>query len=84
MCIAVPGQIKSITGGDPMELRGVVDFGGVEREIMLSFAPEAKIGDWVLVHAGFAITIIDEDSARQTLADFDRILGEADVNGEPH
>lgn len=83
MCIAVPGQIKSIAGTDPMELRGVVDFGGVEREIMLSFVPESKIGDWVLVHAGFAITIIDEDSARQTLNDFDQILGEPDSDGEP-
>jgi len=82
MCIAVPGQIKSISGENPIELRGTVDFGGVEREVMLSFVPETKIGDWVLVHAGFAITIIDEDSARQTLEDFDSMLDESDDDGE--
>ena len=81
MCIAVPGQIKSVEGANPMELCGTVDFGGVEREVMLSFVPESKIGDWVLVHAGFAITIIDEDSARQTLREFDQILGESGSDG---
>jgi hydrogenase expression/formation protein HypC len=69
-------------GEGAMELHGVVDFSGVEREVMLSFVPESKIGDWVLVHAGFAITIIDEDSARQTLSDFDQILGEPDSGGD--
>lgn len=83
MCIAVPGKIKSISGENPMERRGVVDFGGVERDVMLSFVPESKIGDWVLIHAGFAITIIDETSARQTLEDFDQILGETDSEGAP-
>ncbi len=82
MCIAVPGQIKSIEGDNPIELRGAVDFGGVEREVILSFVPESKIGDWVLVHAGFAITVIDQDSARQTLREFDRILGESGPDGD--
>ncbi len=82
MCIAVPGQIKSIKGANPIELRGTVDFGGVERDIMLSFVPESRIGDWVLVHAGFAITIIDEDSARQTLREFDQILDESEPDGD--
>jgi len=48
----------------------------------LSFVPESRIGDWVLVHAGFAITIIDEDSARQTLREFDQILDESEPDGD--
>ncbi|MCC6777720.1 MAG: HypC/HybG/HupF family hydrogenase formation chaperone [Hyphomicrobiales bacterium] len=64
MCLAVPGQIVSIFGvaGDLMRM-GRVDFGGVVKEINLAFVPEAEIGSYVLVHVGFALTVIDEAEA---------------------
>lgn len=74
MCIAVPGLIKSISGEAPLSLTGRIDFGGVEREINLSFVPAAKIGQYVLVHAGFAITVIDEAEARRVFADLEAMF----------
>lgn len=63
MCLAVPGCVLSICGDDPMSRLGRVDFGGIVKEINLAFAPEASIGDYVLVHAGFAIAVIDAAEA---------------------
>jgi hydrogenase expression/formation protein HypC len=63
MCLAVPGTIVEIRDQDPTARVGTVDFGGVSKEINLSFVPEARVGDYVLVHAGFAINAIDEDEA---------------------
>ena len=63
MCLAVPGKIIEITGGDDMNRQGKVDFGGVAKDINLAFVPEAKPGDYVLVHAGFALNTIDEVEA---------------------
>ena len=69
MCLAVPGRIESIEGNDPLERLGRVDFGGVRREVQLTFVPEAEPGDWVLVHVGFALSRIDELEASRLLAD---------------
>lgn len=68
MCLAVPGKIAELRdeGGVPMAR---VDFGGVTREACMAYLPEAKPGDYVLVHVGFAITKVDEAEALQTLAD---------------
>jgi hydrogenase expression/formation protein HypC len=63
MCLAVPGRIVSIAGDDPLTRTGRVDFGGIVKEIQLAFVPEAQIGDHVLVHVGFAITLLDEAEA---------------------
>lgn len=63
MCLAVPGKILSLSGGDPILRVGRVDFGGIVKEINLAYVPEARIDDYVLVHVGFAITIIDEVEA---------------------
>ncbi len=63
MCLAVPGKITEISEGDELNRLGKVDFGGVAKEINLSFVPEAKPGDYVLVHAGFALNTIDETEA---------------------
>ena len=60
MCIAIPAQVVEIEGE-----KGIVNLGGVTKEIMLSFTPEAKVGDWVLMHTGFALNIISEE--RETL-----------------
>lgn len=76
MCLAVPGIVLEIEGDDPAFLRGSVDFSGVRREVSLAFTPEAKLGDFVLVHAGFALTVIDAEEAKITLEELRR-LGEA-------
>jgi hydrogenase expression/formation protein HypC len=77
MCLAVPGKILSVSGSDTTRM-GTVSFGGVSKEACLAFVPEAKVGDYVLVHAGFAISVVDEAEAAQTLEDFRQIgeLGE--------
>ncbi len=65
MCLAVPGKIVSIEGDDPMLRSGRVDFAGVVKQVNLAYVPEAKVGDYVLVHVGFAINTVDEAEARQ-------------------
>ncbi len=67
MCLAVPGKIVSLSGEDPLSRSGKVDFGGVLKEANLAFVPEAHIGDYVIVHAGFAISRLDEEEAYETL-----------------
>lgn len=68
MCLAVPGILKSITNEiDEMFRFGKVSFEGVEREVNLSMVPEAKVGDYLLVHVGTAISIVDEEEARNTM-----------------
>lgn len=66
MCLAVPGKIVSIEGSEPLERTGKVDFAGVIKEISLAYVPEAGIGDYVLVHVGFAISLVDKQEALQT------------------
>lgn len=83
MCIAVPGNIKSITGDDPLTRIGRVDFGGLLREINLALVPEVGVNDWVLVHAGFAIGVIDEQEAQKVFEDLRSITESgADDPGE--
>jgi hydrogenase expression/formation protein HypC len=62
MCLAIPTLIKSIEGTSAR-----AEIGGVERTISLALTPEAEVGDYVLVHTGFAINVIDEDEAQETL-----------------
>lgn len=68
MCLAVPGRILSVCGDDPTTRLGRVDFGGIIKEVNLAFAPEASAGDYVLVHVGFAIAVIDAAEANRILA----------------
>ncbi len=75
MCLAVPGKIVSIEGTDPLLRSGKVDFAGIIKQINLAYVPEAKIGDYVLVHVGFAISTIDEQEALQVF-DYLRQMGE--------
>lgn len=70
MCLAVPMKIESISGD-----YGIVNASGVRREIGLMLIDNPKIGDYVLVHAGFAIQKLDEEEARRTLAEFERVFG---------
>ena len=76
MCLAVPGLIVGMTGDDPLTRMGRVDFGGIVKEINLAFTPEAKLGDHVLAHVGFAITIIDETEATRIRAHLREIEGQ--------
>lgn len=62
MCLAIPGKIESITGS-VINRRGKVNFGGVLKEVSLAYVPEAKIGDYVIVHVGFALSIVDPTEA---------------------
>lgn len=74
MCLAIPAQIEKIEG-----TRGVVALEGNRTGVLLTLVPEAKIGDWVLVHAGYAITLLDAREAKETydllseMAEFDRM-----------
>ena len=63
MCLAVPGRIMTVSGDEPLMRVGRVDFGGIVKEINLAYVPEAAVGDYVLVHVGFAITVIDQAEA---------------------
>jgi hydrogenase expression/formation protein HypC len=63
MCLAVPGKVVSIAGEDPLARVGKIDFGGILREASLAYVPEANVGDYVIVHVGFAISRVDEDEA---------------------
>jgi hydrogenase expression/formation protein HypC len=67
MCLAVPGQIVRVDG-EGLYRKGRVDFSGVQKEVSLAYVPETEIGDWVIVHVGFAISRLDEDEAAETLA----------------
>jgi hydrogenase expression/formation protein HypC len=65
MCLAIPGQVLSIAGDDPIMRTGRVDFGGIVKEINFAYVPEVRVGEYVLVHVGFAISIIDEAEAER-------------------
>lgn len=65
MCLAIPGKITSISGDDELFRMGKIDFGGIEKEASLAYVPEAKVGDYVIVHVGFAISRLDEEEANQ-------------------
>jgi hydrogenase expression/formation protein HypC len=67
MCLGVPGKVTDIRDDRGTKM-ATVDFGGVTKEICLAYVPEAEIGQYTIVHAGFAITLLDEASALETLA----------------
>jgi hydrogenase expression/formation protein HypC len=65
LCLAVPGKIISLSATEPLLRDGRVRFGGIVKEVNLTYVPEAQIGDYVLVHVGFAISTLDETEAQQ-------------------
>jgi len=67
MCLAVPGKLLSVGGEDALTRVGRVSFGGVVKEVSLACVPEAKPGDYVLVHVGFALSVLDEAEAGRVL-----------------
>ncbi|NCD22988.1 MAG: HypC/HybG/HupF family hydrogenase formation chaperone [Spartobacteria bacterium] len=67
MCLAIPGRVVAITDGEGFDRRGTVDFAGARQEVSLAYLPETKIGDYVLVHVGFAMTRLDVEEAERIL-----------------
>ena len=74
MCLAIPALIVAITDGEGFDRRGTVDVDGAQQEVALAYLPEAKVGDYVLVHVGFAITLLDTEEAERILSEL-RELG---------
>jgi hydrogenase expression/formation protein HypC len=69
MCLAIPGRVDAIYG-DGLARMGKVNFGGIVKDVCLAYVPEIAVGDYTIVHVGFAISKIDEASAQQTLRSF--------------
>jgi len=83
MCLAIPGKITETFEVEGLKM-GKIDFGGVTREVCLSYVPEADVGDYAVVHVGFAISILDEEEALRSLElikEFEDI--EAELGPEP-
>ena len=72
MCLAVPGRVVSIGEQDGQTMADV-DFGGVRKEVCLAYIPDVQVDEYVIVHVGFAIQRLDEQSAQETLATFERL-----------
>lgn len=79
MCLAIPGKILSISGEDALFRQGKVEFGGVIKEVSLAYVPEAQVGDYVIVHAGFAINTLDEKEAQQVFEYLQQIGGTVEL-----
>ena len=83
MCLAVPGRILRVESADaavPGDRVATVDFNGSEVEASLAMTPEADVGDWILVHAGFSLSVLDEEEARET---WDSLRLALDPEGDP-
>ena len=78
MCLAIPGKVEQIQQGENGDFQtGKVVFGQIRKEVNLSMVPEVKVGDYVLVHVGIAISIVDEDEAQKTF-EYVKKMGELD------
>jgi hydrogenase expression/formation protein HypC len=73
MCLAVPGQLLEIERQGELAM-GKVSFGGVKKMVCLDWVPEVKVGDYVIVHVGFALSIVDEKEALETIAMFEEMV----------
>ena len=65
MCLAIPGRLESVSGDDPIRRTGKVDFAGIRKNVSLAYVPEAKVGDYVIVHVGFALSVVAPDEAQR-------------------
>jgi hydrogenase expression/formation protein HypC len=82
MCLAIPGKIISIINDDPLLRAGKVSFGGTVKEVNLAYVPEAGVDDYVIVHAGFAISTLDEEEALQVFEYIKEIEKLGEIEGE--
>ena len=84
MCLAIPGKLLAITAQlDETFRTGKVSFGGIQKEVNLYMVPEAKVGDYILVHVGVAINVVDEEEAKQTFQ-FLKDMGEVEELETPN
>jgi hydrogenase expression/formation protein HypC len=81
MCLAIPGKVETITGDDPVTRMGRVNFGGILKEASLAYVPEARVGDYVIVHVGFALSIVDEAEAQQVFEYLKQMQELDELNG---
>lgn len=72
MCLGVPGKVEQIWDVEGTRM-ATVDFGGIRKQVCLAYVPEVEVGDYTVVHVGFAITRLDEESALETLRLFQQI-----------
>ncbi|KAB2838629.1 HypC/HybG/HupF family hydrogenase formation chaperone [bacterium] len=79
MCLAIPGKIVRLLQEEPLRRTGKVDFGGILKEVNLSYVPEAGVGDYVIVHVGFAISRVEESEARKVFEYLAELEGLAEI-----
>ena len=82
MCLGIPGKVVSIVAEEGGLSTGKIDFNGIVKDACLAYVPEAKVGDYVIIHAGFAISVIDEAEATQTFKYLEE-LDQAVAQGAP-
>jgi hydrogenase expression/formation protein HypC len=85
MCLAIPGKVVSISGDDPLTRMGRIDFSGVIKQASLAYVPEVGVGDYVIVHVGFALSKVDEAEAQKVFSYLKQIgeLGELEEVVQP-
>ena len=88
MCLAIPGRVESIRGDDLITRMGRINFGGVIKEASLAYVPEVKVGDYVIVHVGFALSKVDEEEAQlvfgylQRMSELDELKDEVETRAK--
>ena len=84
MCLAIPGKVVSISGDDPLTRMGKIDFSGVIKQASLAYVPEVVVGDYVIVHVGFALSKVDEAEAAKVFEYLKQMgeLGELEEGGK--
>jgi hydrogenase expression/formation protein HypC len=83
MCLAVPGQILTVQGSDPYTRTARVSFGGIVKEVSLAYTPEAGVGDYVIVHVGFALSRVDEKEAQEIFSYLKQMDELQEINNGP-
>lgn len=85
MCLAIPGKVVSISGDDPLTRMGKIDFSGVLKQASLAYVPEVQVGDYVIVHVGFALSKVDEAEAQKVFEYLKQMeeLGDLKETGAP-
>jgi hydrogenase expression/formation protein HypC len=77
MCLAIPGKIVEIT---PDGNRATVDFDGIKQEVIVALAPDAEVGKYAIIHAGYAIEIMNEKEAKEAIEQWEEISADQDLN----
>lgn len=73
MCLAIPGKVITIDNRDELTRMAKVEFSGVTKEVCLAYTPEANLGDYVIVHVGFAISVLSEEEAQAVFTELDKV-----------